>query len=176
VKGIFQKKPEIKDWIYTVWWETDGMLMRFEYTAWYPSGKEITVVRGAKSAEINGAYHWFFIACCAEANENAGVVRVVVPAFWDTVANEGMITSADDVSALTTVTCRLRFCSRAFWRRVAGFAAWKKIAACSVNERSYCISACAFPFPSRVTVSVFAVNACAGMTARHTTQRHPIRR
>jgi hypothetical protein len=134
------------------------------------------VVWGAKSAGINAAYHLFFIACCAEANEKAGVVIVVVPALWDTVANEGMLTSADDVSALTTVTGWLRFWLRAFWRVVSIFAAWKKIAACSVNERSYCISACAFPFQSRVTVSVFAVNACAGMTARHTIQRHPIRK
>jgi len=136
----------------------------------------MVVVWGAKSAEINEAYHSFLISCWALANENAGVVMVVELPDCVTVAKEGMITSADDMSALTTVTGRLRLFCRAFWSSADGLAAWKKIAACSINERSYCISDCASPFPFKVMVSVFAVNACAGMTANKTTRMHPIRR
>jgi len=64
----------------------------------------MVVVWGAKSAEISEAYHWFCISCWAFANENDGVVTVVALPDGVTVAKEEIITSAEDVSALTTVT------------------------------------------------------------------------
>ena len=90
-----------------------------------------------------------------------------------TEAKFGMITSAEEVSALTTVTGPAKFAEIAFCNCVAGSAAWKKIAACSANVRSYVMTAVASPLLLMLTERVFAVNALTGITAHMETQiRH----
>ena len=62
---------------YEMVWETEGILIWSLKLAWYPSGKVMVVVCGAKSADINEAYHSFLISCWALANEKGGVVMIV---------------------------------------------------------------------------------------------------
>lgn len=68
----------------------------------------MVVTCGDMSTETSGAHQFCLISFWTLLNENAGVIIVSVPLAWLIVAKAGMTTSAEELSALTTVACRLR--------------------------------------------------------------------
>ena len=80
----------------------------------------MVVTSGDMSTEMSDAHQYCRIAFWALANVNAGVVIVSVPLDWLTEAKDGMITSAEELSAFTTVTSRLRLFSSANLTPVRG--------------------------------------------------------
>ena len=101
---------------------------------WYPSGKVMVVTSGDMFTETSGDHQYCLITFWTLPNENAGDVIVSFPLAWFMVAKDGMMTSAEELSALTTVTCRLRLSSRAVLSSLAGFAILANTAICSVKE------------------------------------------
>ncbi len=71
---------------------------------WYPSGKVMVVTSGDMFTETSGDHQYCLITFWTLPNENPGDVIVSFPLAWFMVAKDGMMTSAEELSALTTVT------------------------------------------------------------------------
>lgn len=134
----------------------------------------MVVVAGEKSGEMSGANQYVLRIFCARSNDTVGVSIDVFPFSLVTVANEGTITPAEELVAFVTVTGSFECPVNADLSSAAGSVILKNTAVCSNRDRSYCISISALPFWARVMVSVFIVNACAGITKNTRMQRHPM--
>jgi len=112
----------------------------------------MVVTSGEKSGESSGANQYWFKTCSAWAKETSGVTMVASFPVPETVANDQMITVAEELVAFGTDTGYRVFASKAFFSSAAGSAILKNTAVCSRNDMSYCMSACASPSADRVTV------------------------
>lgn len=96
----------------------------------------MVVVAGEKSGVTSGANQYWFRTFSACSNETQGVSITSFPPVLVMSANDGMLTDADELVALVTVTGSFEYPSNADFNSDAGSAIRKKTAVCSKKDKS----------------------------------------